>query len=105
MSILDRISELASPHIAAQLQVEFGGTTIYVPQLPDGSPVAVRLECCFSPIMPIGHVVQTLPAALDALHRAGVSAQVLRVEQRGLGDAYLNALERALSIPVTALAR
>ena len=45
------------------------------------------------------------PDALDALRRAGVSAQVLRVEQRGLGDAYLNALERALSIPVTALAR
>ena len=84
---------------------EFGGT-LFPEAAPSATPsVALRLECCLNPAMPIGHAAQALPDALDALRRAGVSAQVLRVEQRGLGDAYLNALERALSIPVTALAR
>ena len=80
--------------------------TLFPEAAPSATPsVALRLECCLNPAMPIGHAAQALPDALDALRRAGVSAQVLRVEQRGLGDAYLNALERALSIPVTALAR
>lgn len=79
--------------------------TSAVTQAPTGCPIAICLECHIDPDAYPSRITQGVPAVLDLLRALGLPVQQVRVEQRGLGLGCLDALERALTVPVTGLER
>ena len=105
---ITRLTELAGAETAAKLLNEFGGTSCYMPvaQCHQAQPVGVVLHGHFCTTHPIAQVVMNLGVGLHALDSAGVKVTSIGIKTRGLGDAYIAALQWSLKqqgVEVTAM--
>lgn len=94
--LIDRIAELAGPEVAAQITADFGGATHYIAAatpLPANAPTRVRLDGHFNLAHPVWRVAESMADALQGLASAGIQVNAVYVEPRGLGDAYIDALQ------------
>lgn len=61
---------------------------------PD-TPLALQFEAHIHPTAHMGNLIQSLVTSLASLQANGVNVHAIRVETRGMGDGYLQALKDA----------
>lgn len=90
---ITRLTELAGADTAAALVAEFGGTTVFLPKPSTPVPLRLQISAVIDPMIPMAVVTNALATAVYGLNGSGVRVQSLQLETRGLGQAYLEALQ------------